>query len=408
MKSRSMQTNIIYLFFISAFLAMSFTIAYIAYTYHQQLKQDIQGALEIMLQDIRQDHQQEKMRNPEVERFANQLREGSFAYLFDGLALEQTQELIEPEEDRIYTHTQLDDGSYLYLSCSTSLLQEQVRAFVMKSLFIFLLIFILLMVSVIVYVKRSFKYLHCLVDFCESYKEDKSVLPACDDTYEVKSLRNAIVSLIDMNDYLCDQKQELFKEAAHELKAPIAVLKARLSLFEKDDKMDKKQLVFEAQEDIAHISSKLKELLFLKSIEWDMQMPLAYVNMEDNCKMMQDAFEPILRKKRVKVDSQWEDSFIIHTYKEAMQKVLQAVFENIFIHTRTDSTIYVKARPNEIAIQNEIGDKGDVPLFSSYIGIKMIERLSDKLGYEYHVSSDEHYFYTRLIFHSMDADRCQL
>ncbi len=139
-----------------------------------------------------------------------------------------------------------------------------------------------------------------------------------------------------------------------------------------------------------------------------MQMPRVDVNMEDNCKMMQDAFEPILRKKSVQVESNWEKSFVIHTYKDAMQKVLQAVFENIFIHTRQDSTIYVQARPNEIFIKNEIGGGDDVPLFSSYIGMKMIERLSSKLAYEYKTSSDEKYFYTRLIFHSMDNESCQI
>ena len=139
-----------------------------------------------------------------------------------------------------------------------------------------------------------------------------------------------------------------------------------------------------------------------------MQLPRIDVNMEDNCKMMQDAFEPILRKKSVLVESNWEKSFIIYTYKDAMQKVLQAVFENIFIHTRQNSTIYVNAKPNEIFIKNELGESGDIPLFSSYIGMKMIERLAPKLAYEYKTSSDEKFFYTRLIFHSMDDDGCKI
>lgn len=408
MQAKSMQSNIIVIFFVSAFMAMSFTMVYITYNYHQQLEKDIRGALEIMLLDIKHEHHEANHQAYELARFSNELEQGSYAHLFDQLSLERMSTKKAEDHERIYTYTQLDDGSYLSLSCSTQLLCDEVQGFVIKSLVIFLSIFVVMMVLVRWYVKRSFRSLHCLVDFCEGYKEDKNLLPACDGTYEVKSLRNAILSLIDMNDYLCDQKQELFKEAAHELKAPIAVLKARLSLFEKDENMDKKQLVHEAQEDIANISSKLKELLFLKSIEWDMQMPLVAVNMEDNCKLMQDAFEPILRKKRVKVDSQWEESFVIYTYKEAMQKVLQAVFENIFIHTKTDSTILVRAKPNEISITNEIGDKGDVPLFSSYIGVKMIERLSGKLGYEYKFSSDETHFYTQLVFHSMDKESCQL
>ena len=110
----------------------------------------------------------------------------------------------------------------------------------------------------------------------------------------------------------------------------------------------------------------------------------------------------------VQVDSNWEGSFVIHTYKDAMQKVLQAVFENIFIHTKQNSTIVVRAKPNEIFIKNEIGGGDDIPLFSSYIGMKMIARLAPKLAYEYKTSSDEKYFYTRLIFHSLEDGSCKI
>ena len=89
--------------------------------------------------------------------------------------------------------------------------------------------------------------------------------------------------------------------------------------------------------------------------------------MEDNCMIMQEVFGPILEKKNVDVESNWESNFIIFTYKEAMQKVIQAIFENIFIHTKAGSTIVVNAKPNTIKIQNEIDVNSNESLFSSYI-----------------------------------------
>ena len=387
---------------------MSFTLGYISYSYHQQLHSNIKGALDLMLSDIKREHLGLNLYQEEIGLFSEEVKKNAYGKLFGDLHIQILAEIPEETESRIASYRKLDNDEFLYLSCSKELLEKEVFSFTLKSFAIFMLVFIALVSVFILYVKAQFRSLHCLVEYCSSYQKDRTLLPLCEGTYEVKSLGNAIKSLIDTNDYLCDQRQELFKEAAHELKSPIAVLKARLSLFEKDDEMEKKEFVFKSQEDIAHITSKLKELLFLKSIEWDMQMPRVDVNMEDNCKMMQDAFEPILRKKSVQVESNWEKSFVIHTYKDAMQKVLQAVFENIFIHTRQDSTIYVQARPNEIFIKNEIGGGDDVPLFSSYIGMKMIERLSSKLAYEYKTSSDEKYFYTRLIFHSMDNESCQI
>lgn len=408
MKSRSMQFNIIVFFFISAIIAMSFSLAYISYSYHQHLERNIKGALALMLSDIKYKHIYSKIEHEKMSFFEDGVDNNPFGQLFDDFKMDELTELPQEREGRISAYTKLRDDKYLQLSCSHDLLDEEVLSFTLNTLGVFVLVFILFLSVFVLYVKRQFRWLHCLIDFCNSYESDKSSYLKCNGTYESTNLHMAILSLIQSNDNLCIQKQELFKEAAHELKSPIAVLKARLALFEKDDKSDKKEFVLQSQGDISRIVSKLKELLFLKSIEWDMQLQREDVNMQDNCKMMQESFGPILDKKGVEVDSQWDEDFVIHTYKDALQKVLQAIFENIFIHTKQNSTIYVQAKPNEMFIKNEIGSKDDIPLFSSYIGTKMIERLSEKLSYEYHTSEDDTFFYTRLTFHSMADEGCAL
>lgn len=402
-----MQSNIIRFFFLSALLAMGFTLAYVSYNYHAQLKQTIKGVLQIMLSDVRHQYLKENLHFEKVEFFSQEAKKSSFGHLFEDLRIELRTELPKEDSSRVGHYEKINEHEYLYLSCSHVLMSREAFLFTVKTLALFLLIFAVLVGVFIFYVRRQFRWLYCLIDFCNAYKKEGNGLLRCNGTYESQTLHQAIFSLIHVKESLCHQKEALFKEAAHELKSPIAVLKARLSLFEQDEKMDKQEFVFQSQEDIARIISKLKELLFLKSIEWDMQLGLEDVNMEDNCKMMQEAFGPILMKKSVQVEALWEAGFVIHTHKDAMQKVLQAVFENIFMHTRSHSTIYVTAKPNEIFIKNEIGGKNDT-LFSSYIGTKMIERLSEKLAYEYKTSSDERHFYTRLIFHSMYDDRCTI
>lgn len=407
MKS-SIQTNIIRFFFFITFLVISFTLIYISYGYHKQLEQDVKGALSLMLFDIKRDHLELNLHQEELGLFSQEVKKSSFGELFGDLKIDIIKGSLIEDESRIGTYDRLDETSYLYLSCSRKLLNEKVLLFTLETFSLFMLIFIVLFTVFVFYVKGQFRWLHCLIDFCNSYASDRSSYLKCNGTYESTNLHMAILSLIQSNDSLCIQKQELFKEAAHELKSPIAVLKARLSLFEKDETIDKQEFVSQSKDDISRIVSKLKELLFLKSIEWDMQLKREDVNMEDNCMMMQKAFSPILEKKGVKVESQWEENFIICTYKDALQKVLQAIFENIFIHTKKNSTIYVQAKPNEMYIKNEIGEGEDIPLFSSYIGTKMIERLSQKLSYEYIISSDEKFFYTRLIFYSIEDEGCAI
>lgn len=269
-------------------------------------------------------------------------------------------------------------------------------------------VFFIVILSFFLFLKKKFNALHCLIDFASSYSKENRELPICDGSYEVKNLRDAMLELVDTNEYLCIQKQELFKEAAHELKSPLAVLKARLSLFEKQNTYSKDIFTKEANKDILIITSKLKELLFLKSIEWDMQLKKVPLSMEDNCKMMQEVFGPILEKKNILVDSNWENNFTIFTYKEAMQKVIQAIFENIFIHTKSNSTIIVNAKPNVIKITNKIDENHEGALFSSYIGESMIQRLSKKLSYNYSTYSDEIYFYTILTLHDIEKEECTI
>ena len=104
-----------------------------------------------------------------------------------------------------------------------------------------------------------------------------------------------------------------------------------------------------------------------------------------------------------------EEDFRLSVHKEAMQKVMQAVFENIFMHTRNNSTItnYVDSKNRRLYIVNEMGDKSDETLFSSYIGSKMIARLADKLDYTYDVEERDGQFYTTIVFNSSEQ-KCEI
>jgi hypothetical protein len=226
---------------------------------------------------------------------------------------------------------------------------------------------------------------------------------------EVNDLKEAIIGLLESNHTLCKQKQDIFKEAAHEIKSPIAILKARLALFKQNDKYEKVTFVQESEDDIKTISNKLRELLFLKEIEWDMKKQKETISMQEQCSMMQQAFKPILEKKGLTMVSNWEEDFTLSVHKEAMQKVMQAVFENIFMHTKNNSTItnYVDTAHRRLYIVNEMGDKSDETLFSSFIGSKLIERLADKLDYTYDLEEREGKFYTTIVF-NLSEQKCEI
>lgn len=335
--------------------------------------------------------------------FLEEYHDSPFVALFDHLtfSIHDEKPLIK---ELCSVIKKLPDNRYLAVTSGRDAVKSKMLEFVVKLLLVFGTVLLLFILIFTYFLDRLFTPLRCLVRFCNDSSSKEAVMPLCSGSSEVDNLKKAIIDLLESNQTLCQQKQDIFKEAAHEIKSPIAILKARLALFKQNDNIDKATFVQESEDDIKTISNKLRELLFLKEIEWDMQKKKESISMQEQCSMMQMAFKPILEKKGLTMVSNWGEDFTLSVHKEAMQKVMQAVFENIFMHTKNNSTItnHVDTKTRRLYIVNEMGSKSDETLFSSFIGSKMIARLADKLDYTYEVEEKDGLFYTTIVFNSSD------
>lgn len=406
-KSRSLQFSILSFFIFTSLVTFIALGSYVVNDYRKELKSNLHNSLIVMAEDI-MNHGLYTQPADELKNafhFLEEYHHSPFVMLFDNLefsyvdtppALSSGIEVIKP----------LDDGRHLLISSSLEAVNQKSMELSLKLLMAFggvLLLFIVIFNAVL---SQLFKPLKCLVEFCDSSTERQNALPLCSGSYEVNNLKSAILNLMDKNQNLCKNKQAVFREAAHEIKSPIAILKARLSLFRQNGEYDKATFITESLEDINTISNKLKELLFLKEIEWDMQKNRETISVQEQCGMMRSAFKPILEKKGISMHSDLEQDFSLTVHKEAIEKVMQAIFENIFMHTKNGSLInnYVDPEKREIRIVNEIGGKSDETLFSSFIGSKMINRLADKLGYSYETFEEGNHFHTIITFNGNNTD----
>ena len=290
----------------------------------------------------------------------------------------------------------LPNKKYLIISSSSNRIDKEIKELLVRVIFGLVVILGLILLGLHLLLKKLLHPLKCLVNYCN----DSSLeLPLCSGSYEIDALKEAILGLEKSNTVLCKEKQDIFKEAAHEIKTPIAILKARLALYDKSD-MSKDEFILESKNDIYTISNKLRELIFLKAIEWDIQQSKQSVQMQSQCSMMQQLFRPILEKKELEMVSNLQEDFTLYIHREAIGRVMQAIFENIFMYTKNGTTIqtYIDSKKNELRIVNEIAENSEEILFSSHIGSKLIERLADKLEYEYTTSSDGNLFHTTIIF----------
>ncbi|QOP41988.1 HAMP domain-containing histidine kinase [Sulfurimonas marina] len=297
----------------------------------------------------------------------------------------------------------LPNNKYVVLIANEDGLNKEVHTLILQ--FGIGLLFLLLFAITIFHLllKKLLYPLKCLVSYCHAGAQKRDSLEICSGSYELNALKDAILNLQQKNQLLCKEKQDIFKEAAHEIKTPISILKARLDLFSKSD-MDKEEFLDESNNDINTISNKLRELIFLKAIEWDIQQEKEFVPMQNQCSMMQELFKPILAKKELHMISNLQEDFSLYIHKEAIGRVMQAIFENIFMHTKNGTTIntYVDAKKHQLKIVNEIDNKSDELLFSSHIGTKLIKRLADKLEYTYDAYEKDGLFYTIITFEGQE------
>jgi signal transduction histidine kinase len=399
-KPKSLQRSLILFFLLSSIVTFFLLGIYVVYSYHKELENSLRNSLRVLSEDV--------VRHGLYTKDANEIKDSfhlleayhsaPFVTLFDDLSFSISGTL--PETKGIGVTSTLPDGRYLQVHSSSGRISEKTIDLALRLLMVFGVILLLFVLAFSLYLNRLFYPLRCLVRFCRASDHDEKSVPPCSGSAEVNELKNAIVALLKANQSLCREKQNIFKEAAHEIKAPIAVLKARLALFAQDAGFGKTRFVAESEADIATISSKLKELIFLKEIEWDMQQGREAVPMQAQCALMQQAFSPILEKKGLTMRSNFEEDFTLYTHKAAMQKVMQAVFENIFMHTKNRSVIRttVDSKRRRLEIVNEVGTKSDETLFSSHIGSKMIDRLSGKLGYRYETLQNDGLFTTVITF----------
>lgn len=309
----------------------------------------------------------------------------------------------------LYVIKKLENNGYLVVHSSNESINEKIKSLVAQIAGVLLVGLVLILGFFYLLINKLLHPLECLVKYCNSAAGQTDILPKCNGSYEVNSLKEAILELQNNNKTLCLEKQNIFKEAAHEIKAPIAILKARLALYDKDE-LDKNEFVKESAKDISTISNKLRELIFLKAIEWDIKQAKEYVQMQNQCDMMQQLFRPILEKKQIEMFSNLQKDFTLYIHKEAIGRVMQAVFENIFMHTKNGTTIttYVDSEKHQLRIVNEIGQESDEILFSSHIGSKLIERLAEQLEYEYSIEEKEGFFYTTITFKDQVPSECNL
>lgn len=211
---------------------------------------------------------------------------------------------------------------------------------------------------------------------------------------EIEEVSKSFGALIRRLELFRTKETELFKEAAHELKTPLALMRSRLDVYETTTTYAKEKFVTDLGSDIERLSTELKNVLFLESS--DFEDPIV-VDLAKALKKILYKVEILSHRKQLTLALPTQ-TFTITVAEKLLHKVLMALIENAMTYAQEGSTISIELDPllRTLSVTNTIGD--EKYLFSSKIGQKMLKRLSEELHFNYDIMEDQNNYTIKLTF----------
>lgn len=196
---------------------------------------------------------------------------------------------------------------------------------------------------------------------------------------EIAEVAYAFSSLIRRLETFRTKETELFKEAAHELKTPLALMRSRLDVYQSNDDYTKEKFVDDLGHDIERLTSELKNVLFLEGSDFE---EACLNDIAETFQMLKTKMEILIQRKGLTLQLP-QKTFSVMAPEKLLLKVLSALLENAITYAQENTVVEIGCDPTKqrIWIGNSVGD--EKYLFSSKIGEKILKRLSYEIGFTY-------------------------
>jgi len=298
-------------------------------------------------------------------------------------------------EKQIAASIKLSSGYYLNATSNHLKVDKSTRKYGEKLLLRYIISLVIILIIVIFILDFYMKPLVLLALKTREWKRENPFdLTINDASSEIKEVSAAFATLVRRIEGYRLKETELFKEAAHELKTPLALMQSRLDVYQSNNDYSKDKFMDDLGHDIERLTSELKNVLFLESSDFEEASTVDIVN---TFQMLKTKMEILIQRKQLRLQLP-KDSFSVKVPKKLLLKVLSALLENAITYAQENTTVEIGCDPisRTVVIINTIG--AEKYLFSSKIGEKMLKRLSHELGFGYTIQSNKQYFQIYLIF----------
>jgi len=299
------------------------------------------------------------------------------------------------QKNEISASLKLSNGLYLNAISSDIKLQHSVNKYAQKLLLRYFFSLLILLIITIVLLDYYMKPLAVIAQKTRDWKSgDPFDFSLQRSGREIEEVSNAFSALIHRVEGFRTKESELFKEAAHELKTPLALMRSRLDVYENSQHYEKGKFITDLGHDIKRLTDELQNVLFLESSDFENPTPL---DLHKTLNTILKKVAILAQRKHLSI-SLSPHTFILNTPEKLLTKALTALIENAMTYAPENSTIAIDIDPltQNLSVTNKSG--GEKYLFSSKIGHKMLRRLSNELGFTYEIKSDEVLYAITLTF----------
>lgn len=298
-------------------------------------------------------------------------------------------------EAEIAASIKLSNGYYLNAVSNHLKIDSSARKYGEKLLLRYIISLVVILIIVTFILDFYMKPLASLALKTREWRRENPLDLMIDDaSSEIKDVSTAFAALVRKIEGYRLKEAELFKEAAHELKTPLALMRSRLDVYQSNNHYLKDKFINDLGHDIDRLSSELKNVLFLESSDFD---EASHMDVLTTFKMLKVKMDILIQRKALSIKLP-EETFEIVAPEKLLNKVLSALIENAvtYAEEKTEITIGCNPKTREIEIINSIG--GEKYLFSSKIGEKILKRLSSEIGFTYTIQNSKELYRVQLNF----------
>lgn len=366
-------------------IAIAFSINwYIAIkTIHVEKEQDVENVLHHLLVESKDEYLAESLipssnlsflySIPHIEMI---LKDSEVS----GLRLKISETPFVNTHNSIVSYIRLSNGYYLNAISDHRKIDRSVVKYGQKLLFRYLISLLGVLIVVVIVLHYYMRPLGLLAEKTREWRKDEPFdIDQKEASSEIKEVAQSFSALVKRLEMYRVKEAQLFKEAAHELKTPLALMRSRLDVYEQSDHYEKSKFIAEFSRDVERLTTELKSVLFLESSDFEEETE---VDIHEMLQAIKEKMEILIHRKQLVIDIS-EETFSVTVPKKLIYKVFGALIENATTYATERSLVNIDIDPNfrSVKITNRIGN--DKYLFSSKIGSKVLNRLSTEIGYEY-------------------------